>query len=58
MIKFLLAFTTNFSKDLKQLKKEDKKLGFKLLEIIDNTVDTPFTGLGNPEPLKHQLTGK
>ena len=44
---FLLS--TQFRKDLPQLRREDVKLMAKLWELIDNILDTPFIGLGKPE---------
>jgi len=26
--------------------------------LIDSIIESPFTGIGKPEPLKYQLTGK
>ena len=33
-----------------------KKLG-KVFELLEDAMRQPFTGLGKPEPLKHQLSG-
>lgn len=37
--------------------KNDKRLALKILELISATVKDPFTGLGKPEPLKHNKRG-
>ena len=39
------------------LVKEDKKVYAKIVELIDDTLRNPFTGIGKPEPLKHELKG-
>ena len=52
-----LLLSNQFRKDLPQLRREDVKLMAKLWELIDNTLDTPFIGLGKPEPLKGNLSG-
>lgn len=36
---------------------EDKKTIRRINKLIDDIERTPFTGLGKPEPLKHQLSG-
>ncbi|OYQ63337.1 Txe/YoeB family addiction module toxin [Pseudanabaena sp. SR411] len=37
--------------------KENKKVYAKIVELIDDTLRNPFTGIGKPEPLKHELKG-
>lgn len=37
--------------------REDVKILRKILELIDDTPTTPFTGLGKLEALKHNLKG-
>jgi len=39
------------------LRKEEVKLVHKLWELIFNILETPFEGLGKPEPLKHDAAG-
>ncbi|TAF96320.1 MAG: Txe/YoeB family addiction module toxin [Cytophagia bacterium] len=36
---------------------EDKKIFFKIAEMIEEIRRTPFEGRGKPEPLKHDLKG-
>ncbi|MEI7581129.1 Txe/YoeB family addiction module toxin [Runella sp.] len=36
---------------------EDKKIFFKIAELIEEIRRTPFEGRGKPEPLKHGLKG-
>ena len=35
----------------------DKSKLKRINELIKSTLRTPFEGIGNPEPLKHQLAG-
>ncbi|HMU88838.1 MAG TPA: Txe/YoeB family addiction module toxin [Agitococcus sp.] len=37
--------------------KIDKKLLYRINELIKAIMREPFTGIGKPEPLKHSLTG-
>jgi toxin YoeB len=37
--------------------KHDKKIFKKIVTLLAEIRETPFTGTGKPEPLKHQLTG-
>ncbi len=36
---------------------EDKKLYKKIIRLIKDIQRSPFTGLGKPEPLRHELKG-
>lgn len=36
---------------------EDKKLHRRIIDLIKDIVRNPYTGLGKPEALKHQLRG-
>ncbi len=35
----------------------NKQVQKKISELIDDALEHPFTGLGQPEPLKHGLSG-
>ena len=35
----------------------DRKKALHLIRLIQDTQDNPFTWIGKPEPLKHELTG-
>lgn len=37
--------------------KRDNKTHAKIISLIESIIENPFTGIGKPEPLKHQLTG-
>ncbi|MDZ8258689.1 Txe/YoeB family addiction module toxin [Nostoc sp. ChiQUE01b] len=36
---------------------QDKKIHRKIITLINDIVRQPFTGIGKPEPLKHELSG-
>ena len=36
---------------------EDRKLFERLVRLIGEAAREPFTGIGKPEPLRHQLKG-
>lgn len=36
---------------------QDKKTFAKINELIKNICRAPFSGIGKPEPLKHELSG-
>jgi len=54
---YTFVFGDNFNKELANLKKEDSKIGAKILDLIMNITQTPFEGIGKPEPLKGNLQG-
>jgi toxin YoeB len=45
------------TKDIPLLKKENPKYAAKLWDLILDIFNHPFTGLGEPEPLKSDLHG-
>ena len=45
--------------DLEYWKKSgDKRIQQKISILIEDIKNNPYTGLGKPEPFKHQLSGK
>ena len=56
-----MSYTISFQKkafdDFALWAKEDKKLFEKIKTLIDDVCRNPFSGLGKPEPLRHQLKG-
>ena len=36
---------------------QDTKTHSKILTLLENILETPFAGIGKPEPLKHELSG-
>lgn len=46
-------------KDLQYWRKlNDKVIQNRISKLLENIAETPFEGLGSPEPLKFQLSGK
>ena len=50
---FYAVFTPIFREDLKRLAKHHDKLYDRAWDIIDSVLETPFKGIGKPEPLKY-----
>ena len=40
-----------------QWAREDKKAFKKIIKLLEEVAQNPFTGTGKPEPLKHELAG-
>lgn len=53
----LLCFDPMAWKDYIYWQSTDKKKLKKINQLIRDIERTPFTGLGKPEPLKHELAG-
>ncbi len=43
--------------DLEYWKKEDKTKINKIKMLLESIIDTPYEGLGKPEPLKYEWSG-
>jgi toxin YoeB len=55
---FQLDFTDEAMQDIAKHKKTgNKAILTKILSLLEELKEHPFTGTGKPEPLKHQLTG-
>ena len=52
-----IVFEPGAFEDFNECVKFDKKLYKKIVELIKDIDRSPFTGLGKPEPLKHELAG-
>ncbi len=52
-----ITFSKNSWEDYVSWQKEDKKILKKINQLIKDIQRTPFHGLGNPEPLKYDLSG-
>jgi toxin YoeB len=53
-----LDFTDKATEDISAHKKAgNKPVLNKLLHLLEELTEHPFTGTGKPEPLKHNLTG-
>jgi toxin YoeB len=47
------AFHPRFREELAEWVKSDRRVALKILELIENVMKNPFSGLGKPEPLKY-----
>lgn len=52
-----IAFEREAFAQFIQWASEDKKIHAKIVELITDVLRDPFSGLGKPEPLKHNLKG-
>ena len=53
-----IKYTPNAASDIAYLKEKDRKVFQRIRRLLDDTVENPFSGIGRPEPLRHNLTGK
>ncbi len=54
----VIKFTHEANKDLKYWKKvKNKEVQDRISELLQSIKTNPYKGIGNPEPLKHQLAG-
>lgn len=54
-----IEFSDKAEADSKEwIKSGNKKIQNKITRLIENILATPFEGIGKPEPLKHDLSGK
>ncbi len=53
----ILEFDSNAFEDLAWWLKQDRKKALRIIELIKEIKREPFSGLGKPEPLKHELKG-
>ncbi len=53
-----ITFSPKALQHLDEWKKADSKILAKIITLIIEIANTPFTGTGNPEPLKYDLKGK
>ena len=57
-MRYQLDFTDNAKDDIAWLKKSGNKAVLnKLLSLLKELAEHPFSGTGKPEPLKHALAG-
>lgn len=52
-----LVWSTGAWEDYLYWQQNDKRTLKKINDLIKDIGRTPFTGIGSPEPLKHQLSG-
>ena len=51
-----IKFELRARKEYEFFKKHDKNILCKIIELLENIKLHPYSGLGKPEPLKHQLS--
>lgn len=52
-----IAFEKNAFQDFTEWATSDKNIYKRIIELIKDILHQPFTGIGKPEPLKHELQG-
>jgi len=52
-----IIFSKNAWEDYLSWQKDDRKMLKRINQLIKDIQRTPFSGLGNPEPLKYDLAG-
>lgn len=52
-----IVFSQTALNQLTSFKTGNQKLVFKVLELVEDIQKNPWSGIGKPEPLKHDLTG-
>ena len=57
MTKLNIDFTQDAWEEYLEWKRNDKKIVKRIDKIINDTIRHPFTGIGKPEPLQHNLSG-
>lgn len=55
---YRIAFLPRAQKDFEEWKKTNNKTVDKIKEILRDIAEHPYSGIGKPEPLKHNLTDK
>lgn len=53
----LLKVDQQFGIDMAKLGVEDKKLAYKVWDLVLDILKTPFAGIGKPEALKGDMSG-
>lgn len=51
------VFDDDFREDLRWWVEKDRKIAFRVLDLIEACLRNPFEGIGKPEPLRYQLAG-
>ena len=50
-------FQREFLEDLRYWVRTDRKVALRVLDLVEDILRDPFTGIGKPEPLKHLASG-
>ena len=57
MNKYKLRLSDEAMKSYEFFKKKDKKTFDRIISLLKNMQENPFSGIGKPEPLKYELSG-
>jgi len=52
-----ILFESDAFEDFNEWAKIDRKIYYKIVDLIKDIERSPFTGIGKPEPLKYELKG-
>lgn len=52
-----IIFSPEALNDYNYFKKVNPKIADRIKNLLGNIVETPFTGIGRPEPLRYALSG-
>jgi toxin YoeB len=52
-----ISFETSAYEDFQAWKTTDRPIYIRIVALLKDIVRSPFTGLGKPEPLRHELKG-
>jgi toxin YoeB len=52
-----LEFSSRAEEDLAYWAKKNRKIAARIMALLEDTVEHPFSGIGKPEALKHELSG-
>ena len=52
-----LDLTDQAKEDIAYWNRQNTDIAQRIFRLIENALETPFSGLGKPEPLKHSLQG-
>lgn len=52
-----IVFESSAFEDYNDWVKSDKQIHSKIVQLIKDIIRSPFSGIGKPEPLKHELSG-
>ncbi|MFZ0394512.1 MAG: Txe/YoeB family addiction module toxin [Terracidiphilus sp.] len=51
------VLTNRFREDLRYWIETDRKVALRVLGLVEAILAEPFSGIGKPEPLRHELAG-
>jgi toxin YoeB len=57
MTKLNIVFTQDAWQEYLNWKKTDRQMSKRIDKLIKDTLRNPFSGVGKPEPLQHNLSG-